>query len=133
MHGKLSEQLQFNTMIGDLRNVCRPIEYSAVVIHKAGFVLSGRFGHILSRYRLTQRLTLCSEHDSLSAIFFEGMPSALSNIIRLRFCINGLESKCSMYSNSTRCFLVSFTSVILIAVSYLGIMQKPSQHMYISF
>ena len=65
-----------------------------------------------SRYRLTQRLTLCSEHDSLSAIFFEGMPSALSNIIRLRFCINGLESKCSMYSNSTRCLLVSFTSVI---------------------
>ena len=86
-----------------------------------------------SRYRLTQRLTLCSEHDSLSAIFFEGMPSALSNIIRLRFCINGLESKCSMYSNSTRCFLVSFTSVILIAVSYLGIMQKPCQHMYINF
>ena len=73
MHGKLSEQLQFHTVIGDLRNVCRPIEYSAVVIHKAGFVLSGRFGHILSRYRLTQRLTLCSEHDSLSAIFFEGM------------------------------------------------------------
>ncbi len=85
-----------------------------------------------ARYRLTQRLTLGSEHDSVSAIFFEDMPSALHNIIRLRFCINGLESKCSMYSSSTRCFLVSFTSVILIVVSYLGIVQKPCQHMYIN-
>ncbi len=55
MHGKLSEQLQFNTMIGDLRNVCRPIEHSAVIIHKAGFVLSGRFGHIESTHRSKKR------------------------------------------------------------------------------
>ncbi len=86
-----------------------------------------------SRYHLTQRLTLCSEHDSLSAISFEGSPSALSNTIRLRFCMNGLGSKCSMYSNSTRCFLVSVTSVILIVVSYLDIKQKSCQHMYINF
>ena len=86
-----------------------------------------------SRYRLTQRLTLGSEHDSLSAISFEDRPSALLNIIRLRFCINGLGSKCSIYSNSTRCFLVSFTSVILIVVSYLQSKQKPCQHMYINF
>lgn len=85
-----------------------------------------------ARYRLTQRLTLGSEHDSLSAISLEGMPWALNNIIWLRFCMNGLGSKCSMYSNSTRCFLVRVTSVILIVV-YLTAMQKPCHHMYINF
>ena len=65
-----------------------------------------------SKYRFTHWTTLCSEHNSFFAISFDGRPSALSYIIRLRFCINGLESKCSMYSNSTRCLLVSFTSVI---------------------
>lgn len=84
------------------------------------------------RYRLTQRLTLGSEHDNFSAISFEDMPCALSNIIWLRFCMNGLESKCSMYSNSTLCFLVRFTSVILILV-YLTALQKPCQHMNINF
>lgn len=85
-----------------------------------------------ARYRLTQRLTLGSEQDSLSATSFEGMPCALNNIIWLRFCMNGLGSKCSMYSNSTRCFLVRCTSVILIIV-YLTDMQKQCQHMYINF
>lgn len=85
-----------------------------------------------ARYRLTHRLTLCSEHDSISAISFEGMPWALNNIIWLRFCMNGLGSKCSMYSNSTRCFLVRFTSVILIVV-YLTYTQKSCQHMCINF
>lgn len=85
-----------------------------------------------ARYRLTHLLTLGSEHDSLSAICFEGIPCDLNNIIWLRFCINGLGSKCSMYSNSTRCFLVRFTSVILIVV-YLTVMQKVCQHLYINF
>lgn len=85
-----------------------------------------------ARYCLTQRLTLGSEHESFSAISFEGMPCDLNNIIWLRFCMNGLGSKCSMYSNSTRCFLVRFTSVILIVV-YLTNMQKPYQHMHINF
>ena len=85
-----------------------------------------------ARYRLTQRLTLGSEHDSLSDTSFEGMPCAFNNIIRLRFCMNGLGSKCAMYSNSTCCFLVRFTSVILIVV-YLTDMQKTCQHMYINF
>ena len=86
-----------------------------------------------SRYRLTKRLTFGSEHDSFCAISFEDRPSALYNTIRLRFCMNSLGSKCSMYSNSTRCFLVSFTSVILICISYLDIMQKQCQHIYINF
>lgn len=86
-----------------------------------------------SRYRLTQRLTMGSEHDNVSATFFEERPSAFLNIIPLRFCMNGLGSKCSMYSNSTRCLLVRFTSVILIVVSYQSIMQKTCQHMYNNF
>ena len=85
-----------------------------------------------SRYRLTQRLTFGSEHDGFTAISFEDRPLALYNIIRLRFCMNSLGSKCSMYSNSTRCFLVSSTSVILIAVSYLGIIQNCT-NIYINF
>lgn len=68
-----------------------------------------------------QRLTMGSEHDSDSfpAIFFEEMPCALSNIIWFRFYMDGLESKCSMYSNTTLCFLVRFTSVILIIYTLL--------------
>lgn len=87
----------------------------------------------LLRYLFTQRLTLCSEHDSFSTIVFEDILTALYNTIWLRNCMNGRGSKCAMYSNSTCCFFVRFTSVILIVV-YLTIMQKwCHNYMYINF
>lgn len=68
------------------------------------------------RYLFTHRLTVNTEDDSSSAIDFDERPSAFNNIYRQRFCMNGLGSKCTAYSNSTRCFFVRFTSVILIIV-----------------
>ena len=84
------------------------------------------------RYLFTHRLTVRTEEESSSAIDFDERPSAFNNIYWQRFCMKGLGSKCNTYSNSTRCFFVRFTSVILIVV-YLTSMQKSCQHIIIYF
>ena len=84
------------------------------------------------RYLFTHRLTVRTEEESSSAIDFDERPSAFNNIYWQRFCIKALGSKCNTYSNSTRCFFVRFTSVILIVV-YLTSMQKSCQHIIIYF
>ena len=51
------------------------------------------------RYRFTQRLTLCSEHDNFSAIALEDNPSALYNTIWLLICIKERGSKCKCHES----------------------------------
>lgn len=65
------------------------------------------------RYLFTYRLTVSMKDESSLAIDFEEQPSVFISIYCQRFCINVLWSKCKVYSNSIRCFLVMFNSVIL--------------------